>query len=387
MSEKRQHCRAATARGALLGFAVAAAAAAGACRQSADAQSTEASQAVLVVCDTAHAGAVENRVALQGVVGVPPDRDAVVAPRVAGRISAMRVHEGDAVKKGDLLATVEDPSLATDIAQADAAMKTAQATEANATQALARAKRLFGEGIAAKREVENAQAREATTDAALSAARSQQKLAHAREAHARVRAPISGLVVHVLRRRGELVDGTPQTPIVDIADPSVLEMHADVPAPVLVHLAVGMPVTVELDALPGVNIHGKIVALSPAVDPKTSLGEVRAALTPPPKSVGTLRIGLSGKLKIKLHGGGRTPVVPLAALRRSADGHDQVVVCAPGPKGGRVAKVRAVTTGARADGKVAITSGLKAGEQVVTSHVLGLEDGTPLASKKSSGGT
>jgi multidrug efflux pump subunit AcrA (membrane-fusion protein) len=66
-------------------------------------------------------------------------------------------------------------------------------------------------------------------------------------------------------------------------------------------------------------------------------------------------------------------VVPPTALRRSAVGSDEVVVCEGG-----VAKVRTVTIGQRGDAVVEITSGLKAGEQIVVDHVLGLDDGQAL---------
>jgi multidrug efflux system membrane fusion protein len=60
-------------------------------------------------------------------------------------------------------------------------------------------------------------------------------------------------------------------------------------------------------------------------------------------------------------------------LRRSITGADELVVC-----DGKTARVRAVTLGTRAGATVEIATGLKPGEQVVTDHALGLDDGQAL---------
>jgi multidrug efflux pump subunit AcrA (membrane-fusion protein) len=109
--------------------------------------------------------------------------------------------------------------------------------------------------------------------------------------------------------------------------------------------------------------------VAPAVDPTTLLGSVRVTLGPTPKpppvgTAATARIVISHRPGV---------VVPPTALRRSAVGSDEVVVCEGG-----VAKVRTVTIGQRGDAVVEITSGLKAGEQIVVDHVLGLDDGQAL---------
>ena len=73
--------------------------------------------------------------------------------------------------------------------------------------------------------------------------------------------------------------------------------------------------------------------------------------------------------------------MPAVAVRRSTEGTEEVVLCAAGDAadhGGIIARVRPVEVGTRTDGDVEITSGLAAGNRVVTRHVLGLEDGTAM---------
>jgi cobalt-zinc-cadmium efflux system membrane fusion protein len=319
-----------------------------------------------------------DRVTLRGVVGVPPDKDAVVAPAVAGRLLEVKVHEGDRVKVGDPIATVDDPTLAPAVQEAQAARAAAQAAKTNADAALARAQRLFDQGIAPRRDVEDAQARAAAAASDVAAASAKLDVAQRQLGRARVTAPIAGVIVHVTKRAGELVDGTPATPVAEIADPISLEIKADAPAADLVRLREGAAVEITLDALPSVKIDGAIVLVSPAVDPATSLGTVRASIKAPPDGV-TLKLGLAGSISVAVAQRASAITVPAAAVRRSTDGAEEVVACEKDAKtGAMTAAIVPVKVGARAGDRVEIADGLAAGRLIVTRHVVGLDDGTPL---------
>jgi hypothetical protein len=115
-------------------------------------------------------------------------------------------------------------------------------------------------------------------------------------------------------------------------------------------------------------IPGTVVRVAPAVDPATMLGLVRIALA----SAEGIQVGTAatGRISIGQRQGVR---VPASALRRSLVGEDEVVVCDGGS-----AHVHKVAIGHRGDQGVEIKDGLKAGEQVVVDHVLGLQDEQPL---------
>lgn len=345
-----------------------------ACHSSSDGDDP-ADPAVPVVCETARSGAAVDRVTLRGVVAVPPERDAMVAPQVPGRLVTVKVHEGDRVNAGDLLAVVDDPSLAAGTAEAAAAAAAARANLDNATAALARAQRLFDQGIASRREVEDATARRAAAAADSAAATARDKLAVRQRDRARVKSPIDGVVVRLLRRPGELVDGTPATPIVEIADPVTLELRADVPAADLVRVEDGAKGQLRLGAMPDQPLGAKVVFVSPAVDPTTSLGVVRAAIEVP-QGV-HLKLGLTGNLVLEVGRRRDAVLVPASAIRRSSEGEQELVVCGH-EDGAQVAEVRRVEVAGHTGDDAEIASGLAAGEQVVTRHVLGLEDGDPI---------
>jgi hypothetical protein len=178
-------------------------------------------------------------------------------------------------------------------------------------------------------------------------------------------------VLHVQRKVGESVDGTTATPIAEIADLSVLELHAQAPPAALRPLRDGMHATVRVlgsDA----PVAGTVVRVAPAVDPATMLGLVRIALASTESTTAGIPVGTSATARIAI--GQRPGVrVPASALRRSLVGEDEVVVCEGG-----TAHVRKVAIGSRGDQGVEIKDGIKAGEQVVVDHVLGLQDEQPL---------
>jgi multidrug efflux pump subunit AcrA (membrane-fusion protein) len=144
-----------------------------------------------------------------------------------------------------------------------------------------------------------------------------------------------------------------------------------------VRVRIGASGAIRLTALPDVSLRGTVVFVSPAVDPTTSLGVVRATIDEPPAGI-ALKLGLTGDLTLEVGGRGDVVLVPASALRRSADGAQEVVVCSA-ETGGSIARVREVEVGARMGDDAEMVSGVRAGERVVTRHVLGLEDGAPIA--------
>ncbi|MEO8552947.1 MAG: efflux RND transporter periplasmic adaptor subunit [Kofleriaceae bacterium] len=322
---------------------------------------------VQVTCKPVASQTVDESVEVNGVIAPPPKLDAVISSPVAGRIAQVAVEEGDRVAAGALLAVVEDPALPAGSVEAQAGVASAQATKQAADQDVARQTRLVESGIGARRDLDDAKAKAAAAAAELRAAGARDHLASQRLARRELRAPHAGVVLHVFKRTGESVDGTAATPIAEIADLGVLEVRAQVSPAVLVKLKEGLAARVHLETE---EVAATVVRVSPAVDAATLLGSVRlelsaAKVAPPVGSAATARITIASHPAL---------VVPPSALRRSAIGSDQVVVCEGG-----VAKVRDVELGHRGDSVVEVAKGLAAGDRIVVDHVLGLEDGQRLA--------
>ena len=315
---------------------------------------------------------VTDTLQLTGTIAALPDRDAQVAPQVQGRILEVRVREGDVVRAGQVVARVDAGPLADDASAARASLARAAAEAKNAEATAARVQRVFERGIAARQEVDDAQARAAAARASRDEAAATAHRAERQVGRTTVTSPLAGTVVKVFRRPGELVDGTPATPIVEIADPSRLELVADTTAGELVRAQVGQPASITVAALPGASWTGAVTAVSPAVDRATGLGVVRVALqltsgVRPP-------IGLLGTALVQIGRPRAAQGVPAGALHAGRATEVEVILC---DKNG-VAHARSIERGATA-GALVEAKGLVAGDQVVIEPALGVNDGEPLS--------
>jgi RND family efflux transporter MFP subunit len=338
-----------------------------ACRHAAQPDEEDKPAPAAVTCRPAAAATIDDLVDVAGVIAPPPKLDAIVSSPVPGRVAQVTVEEGDHVAAGALLAVVEDPALGAGSLEARAGVESAKAQRAAADQEVARQERLVATGIGARKDLDDARAKQAAAAAELTAATARAGLAGAQLARREIRAPRAGVVLHLQRKVGESVDGTAATPIGEIADLSVLELHAQAPPAALRPLREGMPAAVRVLGSEA-PVSGTVVRVAPAVDPATLLGVVRIALA----SGEGIQVGTAATARISI---GQRPGIriPTTSLRRSMVGEDEVVVCEAG-----TAHVRKVEIGSRGEQGVEIKDGLKAGEQVVVDHVLGLQDDQPL---------
>jgi RND family efflux transporter MFP subunit len=329
-----------------------------------------------VVCATTQVETIDHVTELRGMLQAPPERQAMAAPSVSGPLESVRVQEGDAVHTGDVLAQVDAGPLRTAVEQASAEVQAAQAATRRAQAAATRAQKLFDDGILARKDLEQASADNDAAKAALAGAESRRRQAEQARGRATLRSPIDGVVVRILRRPGEVVDGTSATPVAEIADPSILELRADVPAAALVQLSRDQNATVAVDALPGQLFGARVIALSPAIDATTALGWARVRLDQN-EATSKLHLGLPATARIEGQGHAAL-MVPASALRRAPGGADEVVVCARGEHGSLRAEAREVELGQREPDRVEVKSGLREGERIVIDRVVGLADGAPI---------
>jgi RND family efflux transporter MFP subunit len=278
-----------------------------------------------VRCAPVETRSVRTQVVLHGTVAPLPDRDAQIAPQVPGRILAVLVREGDQVARGQPLARVDAAALSDQVKEADAQLAKAQAEAGLARTTRARIDRVFQRGIAARQELDDAEARVATAQAGESEARAAAEIARRQLDRASVRSPLRGVVLKLFRKTGELVDGTPATPIVEVGDPERLELVASATAAELVRVHVRDVARVEVPSLPDGNLRGTVAAVSPAVDRATGLGSVRITLhagtgTRPP-------VGVSGLARIQTGVPREATLVPTAALRAASGDDGEIVVC------------------------------------------------------------
>ncbi|MEO8876180.1 MAG: efflux RND transporter periplasmic adaptor subunit, partial [Polyangiaceae bacterium] len=305
-------------------------------------------------------------------IAAPPGGDLPIASQVAGRIVDILVHEGDRVISGAIVANIDGSASQDALSQADAALLQAKAAGTNADATLDRTKQLVGRGIAAKQELDDANARADQAHAGVKAATAAADLARRTLGRVQVRSTFGGVVTRVWRGPGALVDGTAATPIVQLAASSLAEFNADATATELAGIAPGQKATIAL-AVNDTHFEGTVRTRSTALDPATDLGSVRIAVTMP----SPVTLGLFGTAVVALGKRDNVLVIPSAALRGAVADGAELVVCKDGK-----ADDRSVKIGWRDDQRVEVVDGLADGDRVAIDHVLGLETGTAIVEAK-----
>jgi len=230
---------------------------------------------------------------------VVAQRRAAVASKASGRLLELRVREGSVVKKGEVIARIDASDVQAAIVaalagvrqaeagqrQAAATLRQAQVEEGNAAADLQRTLGLQGQGFVSPQAVDTAKKRAAAAQAALAAAQAgvaqalasreqaqaQVQVQRVNEDFAQIRAPFDGVVLIKNANVGDIITpfsnaaGT-QGAVVTMADMGTLEVEADVSESNIGKVAIGQPVEIVLDALPGARFRGKVAGIVPTVD-------------------------------------------------------------------------------------------------------------------------
>jgi RND family efflux transporter MFP subunit len=315
-----------------------------------------------------------------------------VATKVAGKVKAQRVKQGDKVKMGDVLLEIDTADQRAGIASADsqaaaarARVQTAKANLLDVEQQTRRAQALSEAGIGPKGAAEDLLARSASLKAQVQAseadAKAQEALASALRVNLSsytVSAPISGTVVNKPPQVGEFVGPQPAGIAIDmggvqIADFTTLMVETDVPEQRLSQVKMGGPCEIVLDAFPSLRYRGKAIEVTPKVNRTKATVTVKVAFVDENEGVlpdMAARVSfLSGELDKEAMKAPPKTIVPGNAV---ADVQGSKVVYRV--EGG-VVRMTTVTLGPAFGTGFEVISGVSAGNKIVSSPPLGLADG------------
>jgi RND family efflux transporter MFP subunit len=333
------------------------------------------------------------------------EEQADVAAEVAGRIVATPVDRGTAVTDGTVLVRVSstDTEAQAREAEANAAQiearlgltpgtafdvnQVAEVQNAKASYELAqnefnRIKALLDQRVVSQSEFDQRRTQmEATRQQyeaakngasqqfqALQAARARVAIATKAVNDTVVRAPFTGSVSERLVSVGDYVTKGMKVAVVVRVNP--LRVQLTVPEQFIAAVAVGVPVSFEVDAYPGRLFTGTVRYVSPALEANQRALTVEAVVSNPQ---GELKPGLFATARIEQKEKTNAILVPAAAVHAIGATSRVFVV-----NGDRVEE-RIVTIGQTIDGQVEISNGLKAGERVATSNVGQLVDGAKVS--------
>ena len=278
------------------------------------------------------------------------EASATLRSEVPGQILAVHFEEGEPLKKGDPLYSIEATVLEAEVNEARA---NAERSEA----ALKRAEELFAKQLISGTDYDAARANYNVDVARL-------RSSLARLSKTVIRAPFDGLVG--LRRINIGDYATIGQQLVDVVQLDPLRVAFSVPETLLPKVQPGQPVSVSVDAYPDEAFAGKITAVAPKTDIQGHSLEVRASL---PNRDLKLRPGLFVRIDVSLGVKSDAIMIPEQAIWPL--GQDKIVYVVEDGK----AYQRRVRIGDRKPGVVEILNGLTAGEIIVTAGQMKLFDG------------
>jgi len=178
-----------------------------------------------------------------------------------------------------------------------------------------------------------------------------------------VRAPFAGEITDRTAVRGALVEAGKS--LFTLVDHSVMWAMLQVPESELGRVQAGQTVELHVDSMPGLNFTGKLTWVAPAVDERTRMARARAEFANPD---GLLRDKMFATARILTRQSQASLLVPPAAVQR-VEGRPFVFV----KLADDLFDARAVTLGARFDGRQEILSGLQPQEEVAVSHAFAIK--------------
>ena len=303
---------------------------------------------------------IESTIAI-GVVRSQVGAEVKVGSRVSGVVAKLRVNVGDRVKKGDVLALLDDAQWRARVASLDAEAASAAAESEYARADLWRMEHASAFSVS---QVDNARRNLRVREANVGQVRARLDEARIQLGYTTITAPISGTVASVSTYEGETVaaDFTAPT-FVTILDQARLEVQAFVDEHDIGKVRVGQPVSLRVDAFAGESLAGRVRTIYPKAQLANNVVNYIVIVDIDSRGGLVLRPEMTAHVDFILERKADVVAVPPAALLRES-GRTFVVVPA-----GRDWTRREVDTGLATVTATEIRSGLAAGDLVLADPV------------------
>jgi RND family efflux transporter MFP subunit len=292
-----------------------------------------------------------------------------IAAQVMGIVMTVNVHEGDSVRPGQTLATIDSSMARAALQRAEAGLAASQhelmaaETERSLTEStFKRYDTLYQRKSVSPQEHDEMKARYQSSMARAEAAQASAReakaavsLAQTNVGYTRLRAPFAGIITERKVDSGSLV--TPGSPVLTVEAAGHYRLETTIDETNVRFVDIGDPVSVALDARPGERFAGKVTRIVPAADPNTRTFLVKIELP----SDSNLRSGLFGRAYLS-RGERDALMVPRNAV---VDRGMLKAVYVVGPD--QTASLRYVSVGDVMGDRLEVLSGLNLNETIVAS--------------------
>ncbi|MCB0315057.1 MAG: efflux RND transporter periplasmic adaptor subunit, partial [Calditrichaeota bacterium] len=262
-------------------------------------------------------GTFQEMVSANGIVR-PIDRIEIKS-KASGEIVALPVEQGDFVKKGDLIARLDQKDESAAVKQAEADLDIAKAELAQAQRSFERRDQLFQENLISEEERDQIELSLAVAKGKLVQASTTLERARERFSESVVRAPIDGVILQKYVEEGQIIASgvsnvSGGTAIVDIADMRSVYIEAGIDEIDIGKIRVGQAVAVEAEAYPQLKFRGSVIRIAPEakIEQNVTLFDVIVEVENPE---GKLKSGMNSTIEITIVNEENVLLVPAMAFQ------------------------------------------------------------------------
>ena len=281
----------------------------------------------------------------------------VITPEYSGILTNVYVKEGQKVKKGQLLAKIDDGGLSQQLAQLKIQADLSRTT-------FERQKRLWDQKIGS--EIQYLQTKSSYESQQQAVNQLKQQLAKTT-----VRAPFSGTIDDIITEQGSVV-GAGQTQLIRIVNLDNMYIETEVPERYISNVVAGKNVQVEFAVL-GKTIDTKVRQASDFINPANRTFKVEIAI---PNKEKTIKPNLTAKLKINDYTSENALLVPQSIISENAEGEQYVyVVKNKNANGEGVANRVIIKTGKTQGDVIEVLEGIENGVEIIKEGARSVKDG------------
>ena len=243
--------------------------------------------------------------------------------QVNGTVKKVYVRAGQRVRKGDVIARLDDSYFKLKVNEVKASLKEAQARYANAKSYYARVKQLYVNRSSSLNELDNARAAKESAYANYKAMKNRLEQAKLKLAYTKLKAPISGVISEVMIHKGENIASG--MPVATISSTQNIEVPVSVPGSLIDNIKLGQEAWVRFDAIKNKRFKAKVVEVSTTSNIRTTTFPVVVRLLKKHKKI---RPGMSASVDFTFRNETNKSIfiVPVYALLEDAKGNYLYVV-------------------------------------------------------------
>lgn len=310
----------------------------------------------LVTTIKAEAQKFDHFLELQG--NVKTKQNVLIYPEMPGTLQRVYVKDGQRVRKGQLLATIDDGGMGSQVSQLRTQAELAKTT-------FERQKRLWDQKIGSEIQYLQAKAQYEATENSVKQAESQL-------GKSTIRAPFSGIIDDVIKDQGTVVSPGPGSEVFRIVNLSDMYIEVDVPETYVGSITSGKEATVYFPVL-GDTVHTKIRQTGNFINPDNRAFTVEI---PVPNKKGNVKPNLTAKVSLNDYSSDKAIVIPQSIISENAEGDQYVYIAKKSGDENRASVHRQIIATGKTQGSVVeVLTGISDGDELIKEGARSVKDG------------